>query len=111
MNAKSKIATINCGKISDQFEKITLKTTRQAIEKMEKIMVEDNSTKPEKLPVLLKLYRRNIFAPSGKYMVKEYREGSEYFKQWGSDVILYFVVKKVLYNEEIPFCWIIHRNK
>jgi uncharacterized protein (DUF1015 family) len=95
-------AIIDCGKISDMFEGIILKTTTQSLEKMTKIMLEDNSTKPEKLPVLLEKYKRNMFAPSGKYMFKQYKEGSKYFQDWGADVILYYIVRKVLYNEEIP---------
>lgn len=95
-------AIIDCGKISDMFEGIILKTTIQSIEKTEKLILEDTSTKPEKLPVLLQLYKRNIFIPSGKYIVKQYQEGSKYFEQWGSDVILYYIVRKLMYNEEIP---------
>jgi len=92
-------AIIDCGKISDKFETIILKTTAQAIEKTEKL-IED--TEPKILPVLLEIYKRNIFAPSGKYMFKQYKEGSKYFQDWGADVILYYIVRKVLYNEEIP---------
>jgi hypothetical protein len=94
---------IDCGKISERFEKITLKTTRQAIEKTEQKILEDTFTKPEIFPALLQLYKRNIFAPSGKYMFKQFQEGSEDYKNWGSDVILYYIVRKVLYNESIPF--------
>jgi hypothetical protein len=93
---------INCGKISDKFEKIILKTTTQAIEKTEKLIVDDTSAKPEKLPILLEIYKRNIFAPSGKYMLKQYQEQSKEYENWGADIILYFIVRKVLYNEEIP---------
>jgi hypothetical protein len=103
MNQQQAILMIDCGKISDLFEKITLKTTRQAIEKTEQKILEDCSSRPEKLPVLLQLYKRNIFAPSGKYMFKQFQEGSEHYKNWGSDVILYYIVRKLLYNEEIPF--------
>ena len=93
---------IHCGKISDKFEKINLKTTIQAIEKTEKLILEDTSTKPEKLPVLLEMYKRNIFAPSGKYMFKQYQEQSKDYENWGADVILYYIVRKILYNEKIP---------
>ena len=93
---------IHCGKISDKFEKIILKTTTQAIEKTEKLIVDDASTKPEKLPVLLEMYKRNIFAPSGKYMFKQYQEQSKVFQDWGADVILYYIVRKILYNEKVP---------
>jgi hypothetical protein len=102
MNQQQAIMIIDCGKISDKFEKIILKTTTQAIEKTEKLIVDDTSAKPEKLPILLEIYKRNIFAPSGKYMFKQYQEGSKDFQNWGSDIILYFIVRKVLYNEEIP---------
>lgn len=102
MNQQQAILMIDCGKISDKFEKITLKTTRQAIEKTEQKIVEDTFTKPEKLPVLLQLYKRNIFAPSGKYMLKQYQEQSKDYENWGADIILYFIVRKVLYNEAIP---------
>ena len=93
---------IHCGKISDKFEKIILKTTTQAIETTEKLILEDTSTKPEKLPVLLEIYKRNIFAPSGKYMFKQYQEQSKVFQDWGADVILYYIVRKILYNEKVP---------
>ena len=93
---------IDCGKISDQFETIILNTTAQAIETTEKLILDDTSTKPEKLQVLLKIYKRNIFAPSGKYMLKQYREQSKDFQDWGADVILYYIVRKILYNEKIP---------
>ena len=96
-------AIIDCGKISDRFETIILNTTAQAIATTEKLIVDDTSTKPEKLPVLLEMYKRNIFAPSGKYMLKHYREQSKDFQDWGADVILYFIVRKILYNEAIPF--------
>jgi len=95
-------AIIDCGKISDMFEGIILKTTTQSLEKMTKKIVEDTFTKPEIFPVLLEIYKRNMFAPSGKYMFKQYKEGSKYFQDWGADVILYYIVRKVLYNEEIP---------
>jgi len=94
---------IDCGKISDRFETIMLKTTLQSIEKTEKLILEDSSTKPEKLlPVLLELYKRNIFAPSGKYMLKQYQEQSKEYENWGADIILYFIVRKILYHEKIP---------
>jgi hypothetical protein len=102
MNQQQAIMMIDCGKISDKFEKIILKTTTQAIEKTEKLIVDDTSAKPEKLPILLEIYKRNIFAPSGKYMFKQYQEGSKDFQNWGSDIILYFIVRKILYNEKIP---------
>jgi hypothetical protein len=93
-------AIIDCGKISDMFEGIILKTTTQSLEKMTKIMLEDTELKI--LPVLLEKYKRNMFAPSGKYLFKQYQEESKYFQDWGADVILYYIVRKVLYNEEIP---------
>jgi len=102
MNQQQAIMMIDCGKISDKFETIMLKTTLQSIEIMTKKIVEDTFTKPEIFPVLLEIYKRNIFAPSGKYMFKQYQEGSKDFQNWGSDIILYFIVRKVLYNEEIP---------
>jgi hypothetical protein len=102
MNQQDDIMFIDCGKISDKFEKIFLKTSTQAIEIMTKKIVEDTFTKPEIFPVLLEIYKRNIFAPSGKYMFKHYQEGSENYKNWGSDIILYFIVRKILYNEKIP---------
>jgi hypothetical protein len=102
MNQQDATMIIDCGKISDKFEKIILKTTRQSIEKTEKLIVEDNSSIPEKLPVLLEMYKRNIFAPSGKYMFKQYQEQSKDYENWGADIILYFIVRKVLYNEEVP---------
>jgi hypothetical protein len=102
MTTRHATMIINCGKISDRFETINLKTTRHAIKKMEKRILEDASTKPENLPVLLSLYKRNIFAPSGKYMFKQYQEQSKEYENWGADIILYFIVRKVLYNEEIP---------
>ena len=102
MNQQQAIMIIDCGKISDKFETIMLKTTLQSIEIMTKKIVEDTFTKPEIFPVLLEIYKRNIFAPSGKYMFKQYQEGSENYKNWGSDIILYFIVRKILYNEKIP---------
>ena len=102
MNQQQAIMMIDCGKISDKFETIMLKTTLQSIEIMTKKIVEDTFTKPEIFPVLLEIYKRNIFAPSGKYMFKQYQEGSKDFQNWGADIILYFIVRKVLYNEEIP---------
>uniref|UniRef100_A0A6C0KL60 Uncharacterized protein n=1 Tax=viral metagenome TaxID=1070528 RepID=A0A6C0KL60_9ZZZZ len=103
MNQQSAIMMIDCGKISDRFETIMLKTTLQSIEKTEKLILEDSSTKPEKLlPVLLELYKRNIFAPSGKYMLKQYQEQSKEYENWGADIILYFIVRKILYHEKIP---------
>ena len=103
MNQQSAIMMIDCGKISDRFETIMLKTTLQSIEKTEKLILEDTSTKPEKLlPVLLELYKRNIFAPSGKYMLKQYQEQSKEYENWGADIILYFIVRKILYHEKIP---------
>jgi hypothetical protein len=102
MNQQDDIIIIDCGKISDKFEKIFLKTSTQAIEIMTKKIVEDTFTKPEIFPALLEIYKRNIFAPSGKYMFEQYQEGSENYKNWGSDIILYFIVRKILYNEKIP---------
>ncbi len=102
MNQQEATVIIDCGKISDKFEKIKLKTTVQAIEKTKKLILEDNSTNLAKLPVLLETYKRNIFAPSGKYMLKQYQEMSKDYENWGADIILYFIVRKVLYNEEIP---------
>jgi hypothetical protein len=102
MNQQQAIMMINCGKISDKFETIILKTTLQSIEIMTKKIVEDTFTKPEIFPVLLEIYKRNIFAPSGKYMFKQYQEQSKEYENWGADIILYFIVRKVLYNEEIP---------
>ncbi len=103
MNQQHATMIIDCGKISDRFETIVLKTTLQAIEKTEKLILEDTSTKPEKLlPVLLELYKRNIFSPSGKYMLKQYQEQSKEYENWGADIILYFIVRKILYNEKIP---------
>jgi len=102
MNQQQAIMIIDCGKISDKFEKIILKTTTQAIEIMTKKIVEDTFTKPEIFPVLLEIYKRNIFAPSGKYMLKQYQKQSKDYENWGADIILYFIVRKVLYNEEIP---------
>ena len=93
---------IDCGKISDKFETIILKTTAQAIEKTEKLIVEDTLVKPEILPVLLEIYKRNIFAPSGKYMLKQYQEQSKEYENWGADIILHYIVRKILYHEEIP---------
>jgi hypothetical protein len=93
---------IDCGKISDKFEKIILKTTTEAIKKTERLIVEDTFTKPEIFPVLLEIYKRNIFAPSGKYMFKQYQEQSKDYENWGADIILYFIVRKLLYNEKIP---------
>ena len=102
MNQQQAIMMIDCGKISDKFETIMLKTTLQSIEIMTKKIVEDTFTKPEIFPVLLEIYKRNIFAPSGKYMFKQYQEQSKEYENWGADIILYFIVRKVLYNEEIP---------
>jgi hypothetical protein len=102
MNQQQAIMIIDCGKISDKFETIILKTTAQAIEKTEKLIVDDTSAKPEKLPILLEIYKRNIFAPSGKYMFKQYEEQSNDYENWGADIILYFIVRKILYNEKIP---------
>ena len=102
MNQQQAIMMIDCGKISDKFETIMLKTTLQSIEKTEKLIVEDTFTKPKIFPVLLEIYKRNIFAPSGKYMLKQYQEQSKEYENWGADIILYFIVRKVLYNEEIP---------
>jgi len=102
MNQQQAIMIIDCGKISDKFEKIILKTTTEAIDIMTKKIVEDTFTKPEIFPVLLEIYKRNIFAPSGKYMFKQYQEQSKYYENWGADIILYFIVRKILYNEKIP---------
>jgi len=102
MNQQQAIMMIDCGKISDKFETIMLKTTLQSIEIMTKKIVEDTFTKPEIFPVLLEIYKRNIFSPSGKYMFKQYQEQSKEYENWGADIILYFIVRKVLYNEEIP---------
>jgi len=102
MDQQQAIMMIDCGKISDKFETIMLKTTLQSIEIMTKKIVEDTFTKPEIFPVLLEIYKRNIFAPSGKYMFKQYQEQSKEYENWGADIILYFIVRKVLYNEEIP---------
>jgi hypothetical protein len=102
MNQQQAIMIIDCGKISDKFETIILKTTAQAIEKTEKLIVDDTSAKPEKLPILLEIYKRNIFAPSGKYMLKQYKEQSKEYENWGADIILYYIVRKILYNEKIP---------
>jgi hypothetical protein len=102
MNQQQAIMMIDCGKISDKFETIMLKTTLQSIEIMTKKIVEDTFTKPEIFPVLLEIYKRNIFAPSGKYMFKQYQEQSKDYENWGSDIILYFIVRKILYNEKIP---------
>ena len=99
MNQQQAIMIIDCGKISDKFETIILKTTAQAIEKTEKLIVD---TEPKILPVLLEIYKRNIFAPSGKYMLKQYKEQSKEYENWGADIILHYIVRKVLYNEEIP---------
>jgi hypothetical protein len=102
MNQQSAIMMIDCGKISDRFETIVLKTTLQSIEKTERLILEDTENTPEKLPVLLELYKRNIFAPSGKYMLKQYQEKSKEYENWGADIILYFIVRKILYHEKIP---------
>jgi len=102
MNQQQAIMMIDCGKISDKFETIMLKTTLQSIEIMTKKIVEDTFTKPEIFPVLLEIYKRNIFAPSGKYMLKQYKEQSKEYENWGADIILHYIVRKVLYNEEIP---------
>jgi len=102
MNQQQAIMMIDCGKISDKFETIMLKTTLQSIEIMTKKILEDTFTKPEIFPVLLEIYKRNIFAPSGKYMLKQYQEQSKEYENWGADIILHYIVRKVLYNEEIP---------
>jgi hypothetical protein len=102
MNQQQAIMMIDCGKISDKFETIMLKTTTEAIEKTERLILKDTFTKPEIFPVLLEIYKRNIFAPSGKYMLKQYQEQSKDYENWGADIILYFIVRKLLYNEKIP---------
>jgi hypothetical protein len=102
MNQQDDVMIIDCGKISDKFEKIILKTTTEAIEKTERLILKDTFTKPEIFPVLLEIYKRNIFTPSGKYMFKQYQEQSKDYENWGADIILYFIVRKILYNEKIP---------